>query len=326
MNKSKILSFIGIVSIVFVLIGAVNKLTIDQQRLNATMSGVSLVGSVPIGGMVAVNPTMQASDAWQPPATGVIKDGFMRADGHTITAQNVTDGSMLRAGTILPNMVTKYPRGNTTSGSTGGANTQASNVIVGNHATLALSDHNAIDIAHGHGFTNPYVPSHYHTLSTSNTFSVSISHDHANQNFTSSGQSQNHTHLSYPASGAGSSWWGIGLSISGNNAPSGTAWAQTGGVSQDHTHTISVDIGNYTGSSTASSGLVSGNIGNTGGCNGDAGNTCQTTGGSVTSLGTTNKSISSHSFSQNIDAHSVTNNAVNNEPAYVEVVWVIRVK
>ena len=71
-------------------------------------------GMVPIGGMVAVMPNTHAN-TWQPPATGVIKDGFMRANGHTITSQNVIDGSLIPEGTALPNMVDRFARGATTS-------------------------------------------------------------------------------------------------------------------------------------------------------------------------------------------------------------------
>jgi hypothetical protein len=70
---------------------------------------------VPVGGMVAVMPSTHAN-AWQPPASGAIKDGFMRADGATISAQNVTDGSVFPQGTVLPNMVGSFPKGATTTG------------------------------------------------------------------------------------------------------------------------------------------------------------------------------------------------------------------
>jgi hypothetical protein len=98
---------------------------VSQTPTTGTWQGP---GSVPVGGMVAVMPNIDTTNAWQPPASGVIKDGFMRADGTTITQAHVNAGTRLVVGTVLPNMVGKYPRGNTTSGTTGGANTQESNV------------------------------------------------------------------------------------------------------------------------------------------------------------------------------------------------------
>lgn len=90
----------------------------------STTSGGTPPGMVPLGGMVAVMPQTH-SNAWQTPASGVIKDGFMLANGHTVTAQNVTDGCVFSVGTVLPNMVQKYPKGSTTSGTAGGANTRS---------------------------------------------------------------------------------------------------------------------------------------------------------------------------------------------------------
>jgi hypothetical protein len=96
-------------------------------------------GVVPIGGMIAVVPALDTANSWQPPATGVCKDGFMRADGATVPNTGACVGSPL-VGRILPNMgltagsVNRYPRGSAATSwvtgtyTTGGANTQASNV------------------------------------------------------------------------------------------------------------------------------------------------------------------------------------------------------
>lgn len=212
---------------------------------------VASPGFVPVGGMVAVMPNIQATDAWQPPATGVIKDGFMRADGHTITAQNVTDGSKLRAGTVLPNMTAKYPRGNTTSGGTGGNNTQASNVT-------------------------GTAPAHYHGFGTGSGMSA------AGQSYTGSSGGHAHT-TSFISSGALS---GTGADVRTlpqyGNGPQYNLDSDTRSVTINHTHAASSVSGNV--------GLV------TGGSNGNSAMTL-----------------------------SLTNNTVNNEPAYVETVWVIRV-
>ena len=91
--------------------------TTGDQSIGGTKTfsdGIVGPGSVPIGGMVAVMPTIGAA-TWQPPATGAIKDGFMRADGHQITAANVSAGSIIPEGVYLPNMVSMIARGGTAS-------------------------------------------------------------------------------------------------------------------------------------------------------------------------------------------------------------------
>ena len=73
-------------------------------------------GSVPLGCMIVAMPNIDAVNSWQPPLSGAIKDGFMRADGTIINAGHISQGCLLAVGTVLPNMIQKYPRGNTTSG------------------------------------------------------------------------------------------------------------------------------------------------------------------------------------------------------------------
>ena len=85
--------------------------------------GIQSPGFVPVGCMIVAMPNIDVSNSWQPPLSGAIKDGFMRADGTIINAGHVSQGCLLAAGTVLPNMIQKYPRGNTTSGATGGSNT-----------------------------------------------------------------------------------------------------------------------------------------------------------------------------------------------------------
>ena len=180
-------------------------------------------GMVPVGGMVTVMPNIQGTDAWQPPATGVIKDGFMRADGHIITAQNVTDGSKLRAGTTLPNMIAKFPRGNTTSGTTGG----------------------------------------------NNTFKLSVLQiPQMSGSFPSGDQSQSHTHSYnfriYP--GPYDTGWPVAFQTGSGSYTWGDYVSSVNDASQGHTHSTSVTLG------------------------------------------------------------TLSNTDVNNEPAYVETIWIIRVK
>jgi hypothetical protein len=215
-------------------------------------------GTVPIGGLVAVMPSIQSTDAWQPPASGVIKDGFMRADGYTITAANVAAGCKLRGGTVLPNMTAKYLRGNTTSGSTGGANTQASSVAVATQPAFTT-------------------PAHYHGKGT---FAIGSSGPHGHPIWTNYYGGDSYANMTGAIAATGGNWSvpTFGPSSSGNYA-AGTA---------NHSH------GN---------GDFSGLVGNTGGSTGD----------------------SAISNTRSTDV-SLTNNAVNNEPSYIETIWVIRVK
>lgn len=209
-------------------------------------------GFVPIGGMVAVMP--HVSGSWQPPASGAVKDGFMRADGST-----VTDGDSPLNGEVLPNMASNtYARGDSTSGGTGGANTQASNVTVGNHAALSLQNHNSLSAT---------IPNHQHQVAETVGSEESLYMYRSDgvpgwivqyqQDSVGSGRDSAYVNGNFPANGGG------------------PLYSKTDGG-----------------------------------------------GGSVSFT----QNITSHSFTQNIDVHSVINNTVNNEPKYVSVIWVIRVK
>lgn len=124
-------------------------------------------GMVPLGGMVAVMPNLDTGNAWQPPAHNVIKDGFMRADGGTVPSGQ---GSPLQ-GRVLPNMgltsggVNAYPRGSAATSwstgtyTTGGANTQNSNVAVSQQPTYHIPAH-----YHGKGNLGISDPGHAHTV------------------------------------------------------------------------------------------------------------------------------------------------------------------
>jgi len=320
-------------------------------------------GFVPIGGMVAVMP--HVSGSWQPPASGAVKDGFMRADGST-----VTDGDSPLNGEVLPNMASNtYARGDSTSGGSGGSNTQASNVTVGNHTALSLSNHSDINIAHGHGFTNPSVPAHYHSNGTGSNAATSlgVSGGTCSGTFAAHTHTHNMQHMhqwNYRTDEGGWSQYyaienpnnaynrtsgfttaspaSVYLSASTGQSGSGFVANTTNSTPSDSWYTTntmdaSANSKPNTGNNSLSASVVStaaeltgsntvtGNFGLvTGGSNGNT--SFSTTGGGVAALGETNKSISAHSFSQNIDSHNVTNNAVNNEPKYLSVVWVIRVK
>lgn len=112
--------------------------TLDKDGKTLTVESVVGPGAVPIGGMVAISPAID-SNAWQPPATGEIKDGFMRADGVLITAQHKAQGVKFAVGTTLPNMVAKYPRGNTTSGAVNGSNTVSVSIPAHYHNSFSLT-------------------------------------------------------------------------------------------------------------------------------------------------------------------------------------------
>ena len=125
---------------------AIQKRTPNNEKVTDSLGKSQVIetfGLVPIGGMVAVMPSVHTR-AWLPPATGKIKDGFMRADGHTITAQNVVEGSLFPAGTVLPNMIAKYPRGSSTSGNTGGNND-------GHNHGFGTGSGMSVSIDHTHG-------------------------------------------------------------------------------------------------------------------------------------------------------------------------------
>lgn len=321
MNKTKILSFFGIVAIIALLIGATNKLTIDQQRLNATISGVSLIGSVPIGGMVAVTPNTHAN-AWQPPADcSTIKDGFMRTSTAAGVACNVPACSdcIIPTGTTLPNMYQKYARGGGTSGSTGGANTQASNVAVAtqpainNHSFTQPSAHAITQPAiNNHTFTQPSahsitIPGHYHSMSTGSTLSASTTNS-------------THAHTS------ASNWSYLAVNKPGSGAAAqGSYYAQdtvvNTGPDGSHSHIITGSLGLVTGGSNGDAGFSPSSISNNHSGGGVDGHSL-----SQNVALTNNHSgggVDGHSLSQNV---TLTNNTVNNEPSYLEVVWVIRVK
>lgn len=249
----------------------INK-TLQVDNIKNLAGTSSPPGMVPIGGMVTVMPNIQATDAWQPPATGVIKDGFMRADGHIITAQNVADGSMLRVNTTLPDMRNKYARGNTTSGGTGGANTVtlAANQIPQLSGAFTSGVNS---VGHTHTITTGGISAnHTHSGSTGND-----SPDHSH-NIWKKGQYEGiDTNPNYPL-GAGPNYSQGTISTHGASARHAHPFT-TGTVSADHTHS-----------------------------------------------GTTSGVSANHTHNTTVTLGSASPSSVNNEPAYVEVVWVIRVK
>ena len=231
----------------------VNKtLQVDVIKNLAGTSGAP--GMVPIGGMVAVMPTTHAN-AWQPPATGVIKDGFMRADGAVVPA---CADCVIPAGTVTPSMINRYPRGNTTSGSNGtGANTV--------------------------------------TLGAANIPQMS------------------------------------GAFASGNESAGHTHGGSTGTESANHTHSGTTDQGsptlyNNTGGSTGAAGVANPAVNPYSGLQHNHSFTTGTQSANHTHSFTTGGISANHTHTTTVTLGTASPTAVNNEPAYTEVVWVIRVK
>jgi len=77
--------------------------------------------SVPIGGTLAVFSNLPGT--WQPPVSGAIKDGFMRADGAAVPASCTR--CKIPAGTALPDLTDKMLRGSDSSGTVGGGDTSS---------------------------------------------------------------------------------------------------------------------------------------------------------------------------------------------------------
>jgi len=184
----------------------------DSDGKTLTVESVMGPGAVPLGGMVVVMPHVDAA-AWQPPASGSIKDGFMRADGTVITSTHVSQGCKFSAGATLPSMMAKYPRGNTTSGATGGANTvtiASTNLPVHTHGfgTIAAANEsshthgvgtyaNAAEAAHTHGvgtYANAAEAAHTHGVGTyANT--AEAAHTHGVGTYANTAEAA-HTHSS----------------------------------------------------------------------------------------------------------------------------------
>jgi len=113
---------------------------VTESIENATGRGPP--GLVPIGGMVAV--MSHLSGAWAPPASGFIKDGFMRADGNTVPSC----GGCALEGVTLPNMVNQLAKGNATSSSV----SAGSNNVAGLSGTVSKADWNDDQSTHNHHY------------------------------------------------------------------------------------------------------------------------------------------------------------------------------
>ena len=235
-------------------------------------------GMVPIGGMIAVMPTTHAN-AWQPPSTGVIKDGFMRADGNTVPT---CSDCIIPAGTTLPSMITKYPRGNTTSGTTGGSNTYTP---VGTNVASNVPA-SGLTFSGTPASYSVTVPGHKH-----NTFALAAT---LGSTIITSTIARSTVILDYCSTGPGGS-------ITHGVCPT---------TSSTQPYVASIDIGH--------SHTITGTVGYQSGSNGDA------VGGFAASG--SNTPAGTLAGTATAAAQIFTGTSGNNEPAYVEVVWVIRIK
>jgi hypothetical protein len=181
-------------------------------------------GVVPLGAIIAM--TTGLSGAMAIPASGVVSNGYMRADGTAIPASNAVSGTAPDlSGSI-------YLRGSTSYGGTGGTNnTTLSDVNLPPHFHSISHDHASVtstgmsaNLTHSHGITDP---GHYHNegIVTANAGALP---------------------LTYFVNNVIS-----GTSRESNNAGWTTDFASTGitinSSSLEHTH--NVDLPNFTGNS-----------------------------------------------------------------------------
>jgi len=249
-----------------------------------TTSGSPPPGFVPIGGMIAVMPT--TAGTWQPPTTGAIKDGFMRADGGSVPT--CADCSIPQ-GTVLPDMRQRYAKGSNvgTSGTTGGSNlyTPAGTNAASNVPASGLT------FSGTSGTYSVSVPGHYHGFSLTASTGVNLTHNHGFR-----------TNWS-PANTFIDNYYMATADVE-NRYLGSTTYSNTNTViisdsgTLDHSHSVSGSVG-----------LVSGSNGNT----------------SFSASGS-NTPAGSIAGTATAAAQVFTGTQGNNEPAYVEVVWVIRVK
>ena len=187
-------------------------------------------GLVPIGSLVPVMKNIPGS--WQPPATGVIKDGFQLADGAVVN----DTGSPLN-GSNTPNMIEKFLRGGTVSGLAQGesdnkiksSHIPQHNHSIGNHTHSINHNHAAVasgsgGVAHTHG-AGSFKTNGDHTHSFLHMHSLDIDYDGS------------HNHTSYLGGGY-KNWFAAGSNRKGltNDTGSGNV-TQTSTLAGTHKHT-----------------------------------------------------------------------------------------
>jgi len=293
-------------------------------------------GGVPIGGVVAVVPNLHAN-LWQPPSSGAIKDGFMRADGNTIPS---CSDCKIPSGTTLPNMVGRYVKGNSTSGTLTGASSRQliSNNIpaLSKAATLGGQvDGSGNATTHTHSYdhshtSNDVTTSHTHSHAHTHTIGLDLDAGHGHS-FTSSpfaGSTSNHAHASVEGpTGHGLARWTPGSQpvtfafnpTMASNATYNGPWVAW--YSGGHNHTFSTNgasINHNHGTTLTNTGAFS---------TGDISASHSHTVASFTSPTDNQSSTHTHTYNAGaITMGNVSPTAITLQPAYVQVVWVIRVK
>jgi hypothetical protein len=271
-------------------------------------------GIVPLGGIIPIYNYNLTGTIAIPVSGSVSSDGWIRCDGLPIPSGNIVAGT-------TPNLSdSRFIRGATTSGITGGENTRDfSHTHTLSHTHGTDSQLGTITLAHSHTVNDHAhtIPAHYHYMSLS-TSGQSANHVHVFTTY-SGGY---HTHFVPAAQTAGVPHGSLDCSVPSDNGvsysvdvtiPSNGSNHQhngvTEGVSADHGHT------------------VSGHVGNTGGTSGD------TDFASRGSAPGTNSQLSnyngSHSHSTNSQSSSITSPTLSSsfdiQPRYVNCIYLMRV-
>jgi len=316
--RKLIASFLAGLMISSNLYGA-TKADIDRARLKALGYSTTPVGTVVQSVLTLAQFQSINGSGWVKMTGQAITGSKLCNDFAICSLPDATDRYLRTADATESNLRDTQAQDTKLNGisiSTGGASLTGTTTFV-----TSINNHSDINIAHGHGFTNPSVPAHYHSLGSGSAMSVSIDHDHESFNQSmATGTGGAHIHkvvkiqTNNPASSIGLNQTvattGWGQSSSDYNLSGSVSTPDTGNTSSDthsHSWTQSINIPNYDVDNRS----VSGNVGNTSGSNGNG--SFSTTGGGVTDLGETNKSISAHSTNTNTVGISYTAQALQND-------------
>lgn len=299
------------------------------DKTPTTDGSTTTPGWVPIGGMLAIMPST-SSLSWQPPATGVIKDGFMRADGNQVPP---CPDCGIPAGTTLPNLTSgKFLRGNTSSTLTpsGGTLTlgQATIPAVSSSATLSgtQSVGHTHSTAHGHStnITDGNNQGHTHSASHSHGYSIgddTVNHIHSADLIDGSGVHQ-HTFTNGSGESINVGWspapptavFQLGLR-DWFNAPNANHFIGTAAGSHTHTFTWS-KAGTHSHTSADTTNNAPTNV-----------NSSSHAHAAISYTGSASANDVDHTHGTSLTFNpGVTPVSVDTEPTNIEVIWVIRVR
>lgn len=305
------------------------------QTFNGTVNMTSAVnitgnlsgrGVVPIG---AVVPVFSIAGGFSIPASGVVSNGWMRADGAAVPAAQV-----VTAGTLTPNLSdNRFIMGATTSGTTGGAN---SIIPAG---TVSAPAFTGTAVARNTWFqSGNYTPAGYTTLPniTSTSLTADLTHGHSVAIHSHSISEHRHRWATNVGGGGISTWPNDTTSDS-----SLTIWTEQGPSAVDNIQEWSVDQLGFSNSWFTGNGRFNG------------GNTLNSTGGSsastFTNLGildfshahgytTTTPSLTGSAVAYNswsaagnytpsgsVSAPTFSGTSFDNRPLYVSAIYLIRV-